>query len=314
MPLSDPRQIMEKFAKPKVVVVGGYNADLVVSCANLPVEGESIIGGPLQIYGGGRGANCAVAAARAGAAVTFVGAHGHDAFGGMAQGQLSHEGIDISHFSELPDVSTGASLSMMEISTGRNFLVCAESANNHLTPEMVRSARKLLHSADLVISELEIPPETAWEAMKICEERNIPFLVDVSPVNRISHVPKNNILAIIGDSLEEVLTITGTSAVPEAIAALHSTGARNVVLVDHRREIIYSDRQTLGTLAVPIERPIDRCGATECLETWIGLALIRNVPLSEACREASFAMAHSLSHMGGHHGMPYPSEVSLAHP
>jgi ribokinase len=300
---------MRKLAQPKVVVVGGYNADLVITCETLPVEGESMVGGPLQIFGGGRGANCAVAAARAGAEVSFIGAHGHDAFGGMAQGQLNHEGIDITDFREIPSVSTGVSLSMVEASTGRNFLVCAESANIRLTPEMVRASRNILHSADLVISELEIPPDTVWEAMKICEERDIPFLLDVSPIKRIKQIPKNNVLAVVAESVEEAMIITGTFRVADAIVALHRTGARNVVLVERSREIIYSDGQTVGTLKVPIRRVFDRCGATECLETWIGLALIRNIKLSEACREASFAMAHSLSHMGGHQGMPYRSEI-----
>jgi ribokinase len=300
---------MQRFPPPKVVVVGGYNADLVITCETLPVEGESMVGGPLQIFGGGRGANCAVAAARAGAQVVFIGAHGHDAFGAMAQGQLNHDGIDISNFRELPSVSTGASLAMLEASTGRNFLVCAESANNHLTPEMVRLSRNILHSADLVISELEIPPETVWETMKICEERDIPFLLDASPINRVKQIPKNNILAIVAESVEEAMIITGTFRVADAIAALHRTGARNVVLVERSREITYSDAQTIGTLKVPVRRVVDRCGATECLETWIGLALIRNLRLADACREASFAMAHSLSHMGGHLGMPYRSEI-----
>jgi len=300
---------MRKFAQPKVVVVGGYNADLVITCETLPVEGESMVGGPLQIFGGGRGANCAVAAARAGAEVSFIGMHGHDSFGGMAQDQLTHEGIDITEFREIASVSTGVSLSMVEASTGRNFLVCAESANNRLTPEMVRGSRNILHSADLVISELEIPPETAWEAMKICEERDIPFVLDASPINRVKQIPKNNLLAVVAESVEEAMIITGTFRVADAILALHRTGARNVVLVERSREIMYSDGQTIGSLKVPIRRVVDRCGATECLETWIGLALIRNIKLSEACREASLAMAHSLSHMGGHLGMPYRSEI-----
>jgi ribokinase len=198
---------------------------------------------------------------------------------------------------------------MLEATTGRNFLLCAESANNHLTPEMVRALRNIMHSADLVISELEIPPETVWETMKICEERDIPFLLDASPTNRIKQIPKNSALAIVLESVEEAMVITGTFRVHDAIAAFHRTGARNVVLVERSREIIHSDGQTLGTLKVPVRRVVDRCGATECLETWIGLALIRNLKLSEACREASLAMAHSLSHMGGHQGMPYRSEV-----
>src|ERR1700748_1783130 len=76
----------ESSTKPKVVVIGSYNADLTVRCDKPLVPRKSLIGGPMQIFGGGRGANCAVAAARAECAVTFVGARGRDGFGGMAQG------------------------------------------------------------------------------------------------------------------------------------------------------------------------------------------------------------------------------------
>jgi sugar/nucleoside kinase (ribokinase family) len=79
----------ESSTKVKVAVVGSYNADLTVKCDKSLVPGKSLIGGPMQIFGGGRGANCAVAAARAECAVTFVGARGRGGFGGMAQGQLA---------------------------------------------------------------------------------------------------------------------------------------------------------------------------------------------------------------------------------
>ncbi|MBV8215183.1 MAG: ribokinase, partial [Verrucomicrobia bacterium] len=64
--------------KPRVAVVGAYNADLVVTCERSLEPGKSLVGGPMQIFGGGRGANCAVAAARAGCEVAFVGARGRD--------------------------------------------------------------------------------------------------------------------------------------------------------------------------------------------------------------------------------------------
>src|SRR5260370_12071798 len=258
---------MRKFPQALVAVLGKYNAELVIACEPLAVEGEIMVGGPLQIFGGARGANCAVDAARAGAEVSFIGAHGHDAFGVMAQDPLTKEGIEISNFRELRCVSTGASLGMLEAATGRNFLLCAESANNHLTPEMVRASRNILHSADLVISELEIPPETAWEAMRICEERDIPFLLDMSPINRIKQVPKNKVLAIVTESVEEAMVITGTFRVPDAVAALHRTGARNVVLVERSREITYSDGQTVRTLKVPGRPQSDRSSATERPQT-----------------------------------------------
>jgi ribokinase len=138
----------ESSAKPSVVVVGSYNADLTVRCDSPLVAGKSLIGGPMQIFGGGRGANCAVAAAKAECMVTFVGARGRDGFGGMAQGQLAKESINLDYFIEVPNVKTGTSLSLVEAITGKHFLVCAESANDHVTPEQIDAAREVIASAD----------------------------------------------------------------------------------------------------------------------------------------------------------------------
>ncbi len=100
--------------KPRVVVVGAYNADLTIGCETPLISGRNVIGGPMRIFGGGRGANCAVAAARFGCEVSFVGAHGRDGFGGMAQGQLGSESINLEYFFELPQVKTGTTLSLVE--------------------------------------------------------------------------------------------------------------------------------------------------------------------------------------------------------
>ena len=116
--------------KPRVVVVGAYNADLTIGCETPLISGRNTIGGPMRIFGGGRGANCAVAAARLGCQVSFVGAYGRDGFGGMAQGQLGSESINLEYFFELPRVKTGTTLSLLETMTGKHYMVCAESTND----------------------------------------------------------------------------------------------------------------------------------------------------------------------------------------
>ncbi len=297
--------------KPKVVVVGAYNADLTIGSEMPLVSGRSSIGGPMRIFGGGRGANCAVAAARFGCQVSFVGAHGRDGFGGMAQGQLGSESINLQHFFELPRVKTGTTLSLVETMTGKHYMLCAESANDHLTPEMVRSARKPIQQADLVISELEISSDAVWETMQLCQQKQVPFILDISPLDRIDHLPDNQVLLAVSDSIEAALAFTKSSSVSEAIAKFHRCGCQNVVVVDEVREITYSDGQKIEGTAVPIERVLDRCGAIECLETWIGLSLIQQIPLGESCRQAALAMAHSLARMGGHQGMPRRADIPV---
>jgi ribokinase len=303
--------MMKAPPKPRVVVVGAYNADLTISCETPLVSGRSVAGGPMRIFGGGRGANCAVAAARFGCEVAFVGAHGRDGFGGMAQGQLVSESINLDCFFELPQVKTGTTLSLVEAMTGKHYMLCAESANDHITPAMIQSAREQILHADLVISELEISSEAVWETMELCRENQIPFVLDISRLDRIDHLPDNQVLLVVADSIEEAMAFTKTSSVSEAIGKLHRCGCQNVVLVDDQREITYSDRQRIEGTSVPIEQVVDRCGAIECLETWIGLSLLQQIPLRESCRQAAVAMAHSLSRMGGHQGMPRRSEIPV---
>jgi len=296
-------------ANPRVAVVGAYNADLAVACERSLEPGKSLIGGPMQIFGGGRGANCAVAAARADCAATFIGARGRDGFGGMAQGQLAHESINLDYFFEVPNVKTGTSLSLIESSTGKHLLVCAQSANDYLTPDMIQTAREAIVSADLVVTELEIPSDTVWAVMQLCEQHSIPFVLDVSPLNRIDSLPNNRIFLLVSESPEEVMRIINGSTISETISEVHNLGCRNVVLIENSRKVIYSDGERTGTVSVPIEQIVDRCGATECLEIWVALALLRDVPLPNACERGVLAMAHSLSRRGGHQSMPRVSEI-----
>jgi ribokinase len=303
--------MMKAPPKPRVVVVGAYNADLTIGCETPLISGRSVLGGPMRIFGGGRGANCAVAAAKFGCEVSFVGAHGRDGFGGMAQGQLASESIKHDYFFELPQIKTGTTLSLVETMTGKHYMLCAESANDHFTPEMVRSAGERILHADLVISELEIASEAVWETMELCQQNQVPFILDISPLERIDHLPDNQALLVVSDSIEAAMAFTKTSSVSEAIGKLHRSGCQNVVVVDDVREITYSDRERIEGTSVPIERVLDRCGAIECLETWIGLSLIQQIPLRESCRQAAVAMAYSLARMGGHQGMPRRSDIAV---
>jgi ribokinase len=293
----------------KVVVVGGYNADLLVTCSQLPSAGRTFMGGPMHIFGGGRGANMAVAAARAGCDVTFVGACGRDGFGGMGRGQLSKEGIDLEFFLELPRMNTGTALVLIETSTGRNMVMVAESANAYLTPEMVRQAESAIRSADLVFAEAEISPECTWEAMKICEEQKVPFVLDASPCQRKIAVPDNQMLAIIVED-SEIASVTGETDLEKAIALLHRIGCQNVVFVHGSERITYSDGQNSVAVPIPVSQVVDRCGAVECLSVWIGLCLLSALPAAVACELAVAAMSFNLAQMGGQRGMPLEKDVA----
>src|ERR1700676_4123737 len=128
-------------ARPHLLVVGSSNTDMVLFCDRLPKSGETVLGGQFQMFGGGKGANQAVAAARAGGAVTFLGAHGADSFGEDARKRLIKEGINVDHFQCVQNVPSGVPLILVDGVTRDNLIAVAKSANETVDSATVSSAR-----------------------------------------------------------------------------------------------------------------------------------------------------------------------------
>src|SRR4051795_11180294 len=140
-----------------VVVVGSVNADLVVSVGQLPRPGETVTGGVFARHGGGKGANQAVAAARLGARVTFVGAVGADDLGEEALAQLAAEGIDVSSAARLEDVATGVAVIVVD-EQGENQIAVASGANAALTGALAEAALTLIGTGVVLLGH-EVPEE-----------------------------------------------------------------------------------------------------------------------------------------------------------
>jgi ribokinase len=291
-----------------VVVVGSYNADLVLSCDPIPTLGESILAAEFNLYSGGRGANSAVAAARAGCQVTFVGAHGADLFGRMAREKLQRENIDISHFVELSSPQTGVALVMVEAPTGRYMIAVAKSANSEISAELVRDATEAISAADLVFSQLEISPEGVAETVKLCSHYKKRLVLYASPVGPRTHLPDGEIFLTVL-SIREALTVAETTDVSYAVSWLHDRGSQNLVLVDGDQSVTFSSGKAMDAVPIPRSRRVLYSGSVECLVSWTAIALLSTGDLARAAEIGATAMALSLSREGAQESMPYRSEV-----
>src|SRR2546423_11685983 len=127
----------------RVVVVGSVNVDFVVTAERLPAPGETVTGGEFARHHGGKGGNQAVAAARLGARVAFVGAVGGDAFGAEARTALESEGIDTSVLRRLETEATGVAIIIVG-GAGDNLIAAASGANAAGAPSTGRDARRRL--------------------------------------------------------------------------------------------------------------------------------------------------------------------------
>ena len=145
----------------RVIVVGSVNVDLVATVDHLPAPGETVTGGRFAQHHGGKGGNQAVAAARLGAATSFVGAVGADDYGTAARAALEAEGVDVTELRTLPDQATGVALILVD-ARGENCIAVAGGANAALEPGHVRESLERLRPAagDVVLVGHEIPTDS----------------------------------------------------------------------------------------------------------------------------------------------------------
>ncbi|WP_262852008.1 ribokinase [Mumia quercus] len=171
----------EGFPTGAVVVVGSLNVDLVTSVARHPSPGETVLGSDLVRLRGGKGANQALAARRAGAGVTMVGRVGDDGDGEAYRSALAEAGVDVTFLQTTPGVPTGTALIVVD-PTGENAIVVAAGANARLEADDVRSARAALEGADVVLVQLEIGDEAVRAVAEVAATTGTRLVLNASPV------------------------------------------------------------------------------------------------------------------------------------
>jgi ribokinase len=163
-----------------VVVVGSANLDYTVRVPRLPVPGETVLGSGLLTSHGGKGANQAVAARRAGAAVTFIGKRGADGPGEAIARRLAEEGIRTEGFLTDPAAPTGVAFIAVD-PAGQNQIVVAPGANAALTVEDLLACRPLLKGGRVLLTQLETPTATVQEALEAGQASGMVTILNPAP-------------------------------------------------------------------------------------------------------------------------------------
>jgi len=200
--------------QPKIIVIGSSSIDLVLNTEHPPQPNETVMAEKSESFFGGKGANQAVATARLGASVYFIGAVGMDPFGQQIMRNLVDEGVNVGYVVETEEASTGTAYVIA--AKGVNSIVVVPGANYCLQPQNVAEAEKLFSTADLVLLQLEIPMETVEYAAKLAASNGKKIGLYASPAKKLSEevidsatfiVAKSNELSIIfGDQpREEIL-------------------------------------------------------------------------------------------------------------
>lgn len=292
---------------PRIAVVGSSNTDLVINCPRLPQPGETLLGGDLHRYAGGKGANQAVAAARAGAKVAFIGGHGADDFGRAARAGLRAEGIDVRHFRASEKLPSGVALILLGKKDRQNQIVVADSANA-ITPADIDRAAPVLKNSSVIVAQLETPIPSVRRAAEIAREAGIPFVLNPAPA-----FPLPSALYRLVDTLTpnetEAASLTGLTDPEQAALALRKKGCRRVVITLGTRGALLCDEDGFFHVPVPKVKPRDTVGAGDCLNAWLAVGIAESLPIRDALRRAVHAASLKVTRLGAQPGMPPRADV-----
>jgi ribokinase len=295
---------------PIVLVAGSSNTDLVLSCARLPRPGETLLGGEFRRFQGGKGANQAVAAARAGASVAFAGARGDDEFGTASADALRAEGIDTRFFVVKKDVSSGVALILLGGRSRENMIGVARSANDALAPADLRKAAGLFRKAGVVVCQLETPLETVHEAARMAHAAGVPFLLNPAPARALPAALLKLVHTLTPNEHEAAL-LTGKSRPEEAGKALVKKGCAQVVITLGARGALLVRPGESRLFPAPKVKPVDTVGAGDCFSGWLAAGLAQKLSVELALQRAMTAAAFSVTRPGAQSSMPRPGDLRL---
>ena len=295
-----------------IVVVGSSNVDLVMKMPRLPKRGETVTDGTFTQVFGGKGANQAVGAARAGGRVVFVGCVGEDAYGPQVVENLTCDGIDTRYLSAETGVASGTALIMVG-GEGDNYITVAPGANYRLTPERVDRARDAIGSAGCVVTQCEILPETLDHVVDVAARMGKPVILNLAPARAVSESTLARLACLaVNESEAEFLTgrpVATDADVEAAAAALRARGPKTVVLtLGPRGAYVDSDGVRAVVPTFPVEA-VDTTAAGDVHCGALAVALVEGRALVDAVRFANAAAALSVTRLGAQPSAPSRADI-----
>lgn len=296
-----------------MLVIGSANMDMVVKTAYFPRAGETVLGYDFGMYPGGKGANQAVAAAKLGGDVFFIGKMGNDLFKERLVESMTRDHVHLDHLFTDKENSTGIALIMVD-EKGENEIVVVSGSNMRLTPDDINSKQHLFPQVGVVLTQLEITMETVETAARLTKESNGIFILNPAPAQKLPEsllkavdylTPNETELALIAerpvDDIDSVYT-AARDVIKRGVKNLIVTlGDKGALWVNDKRQQLFPSRK--------VERVVDTTAAGDAFNGAFALSLARGRSVDSAIQFANTVAAYSVTKMGAQSSMPLLSDI-----
>lgn len=294
-----------------IIVVGSSNTDMILKLDHIPKPGETVLGGEFVTAAGGKGANQAVAAARAGGDVTFVARVGSDMFGERAVAGFVESGINVDHV-QYDSAPSGVALIFVG-ADAENSIGVASGANAKLSPADVKKAAGAFGTADVLIMQLETPLETVQAAAELAEANGALVILNPAPAQPLPDELLRKISLLTPNETEaEILTgiaVSDDASCERAADVLLAKGVKTVIITLGSRGAFVASptvRQIVPSFQV---KQVDTTAAGDTFNGALAVALAEGQAMIDAVRFANAAAAISVTRMGAQPSAPSRIEI-----
>lgn len=298
----------------RVVVVGSITTDVTTFSTRLPVPGETILGDSLSLVLGGKGANQALASARAGAPTSMVGCVGDDLFRDLVLDGLREGGVDTGAVRTV-EGPTGVAHIRVNSRTGQNDIVIVPLANAHLTPDVVeRELRGTASPGDVLLLQLEIPAVTAAHATRVGHEIGMTVMLDPAPAGPL---PDElwGLVDVVTPNESEAGQLTGIQVVDADSAAAAGAwfverGVGHALVTLAERGVVDVSRDAVAHHHAPTVDVVDTTAAGDAFAGTLGAAVAAGLDWEQSLSRAIHAGALAVTKRGASPSLPSGDEVT----